>query len=159
MDLSADEFTEIDFVLPPKPPKAPTESPKEVAKCSNGTAIQFILEDKETSECVEWAKKNNRWRLFLDDVRPLDHALSTAKHIVESWETARASRAKWGNIEIPTLDSDIPITVGKLHTYLSEILATHPDFAEVPLRYHECHSMVETTEVEFDIEGGFMGFH
>jgi hypothetical protein len=159
--LSSDEFTEVDFVLPPKSqnPQTPTVPPKEVIKCSNATAIQLILEDKEASECVEWAKKDNRWRLFLGDIQPIDHALSTAKHIVDSWETACASRAKWGNIEIPTLDSDDPITVGKLHAYLSEILATHPDFAAVPIRHHECHSVVETTVVEFDIEGGFLGFN
>ncbi len=154
--LSADEFTEVDFVLPPKPPKAPTEPPKKVINCSNATAIQLILEDKEASECVEWAKKDNRWRLFLDDVRPMDHALSTAKHIVDSWETACASRAKWGNIEIPTLDSDDPITVGKLHAYLSEILAAHPEFADVPIHHEECHGNRETGCVEFLIEEGIL---
>ncbi len=161
MDLTGEDVEDVEFQWQPKATTTTNTTnpdPIEEPKCTIATAIRFLLEDDRATECWEWAK-TSRVRLLLDeDVRSLNRSLKTAKHMVDAWETACASRANWAHATIPTLSHEDVITVGALHRHLSEILAAHPTFAATPVHHHECHGVVETTEVEFDIEGGFLGF-
>jgi hypothetical protein len=151
MDLSSDDFTKVD-PLPSKPKRNPPPEP-ELPKCSIADAVEELLSN-EGGPCLAWLSSSS-YKGFLTAVRPIDHAKTTASHLIHCWKISCASRAKWGHIEIPTLSSD-PITVGQLHAYLSEILAAHPDFATIPVHHEECCGNVETGFVEFLVEEGIL---
>jgi hypothetical protein len=156
MELTTDDFTKVDPPKPkPKPKPEPAKEPaKEPPKCTIEEAISELLSKEEMESCLAWIRSNS-YKSFLAHVRPVEHAMDLAKHIIHLWKRSCESRAKWGHIEIPTLSSD-PLTVGQLHAHLSEILAAHPDFGTVPVHHEECCGNVETGWVEFLVEEGIL---
>ena len=153
MDLPLEDVIDVPYEpiprsRPPQTPQTPQIPPK---TCS----VREALEQQNAEDCISWAE-TNKFKHFLADVRPMEHSNNTATHILKCWKAACASKAKWGHIKLPTLTKEDPITVGELHTYLSEILAAHPDFAEVPVHHEECCGNVETCFVEFLVEDGIL---
>ncbi len=117
--------------------------------------IEAILGEK-APVCVKWAEENHQ--LLIRPQTP-ERSEKDAQHIIEKWQTRTAAKEAWlakiGEEPGP-LEKDDVVTIGELHTYLTSLLALHPDVADVPIRHEECCGDVETCYAEFDLEKEYL---
>lgn len=116
--------------------------------------IETILGEKAPL-CVKWAEENNQ--LLIRPQTP-DRSEKEALHIIETWQKRTAAKEAWltklGK-EPEELETE-SLTIGELHSYLTSLLAFHPDVAHVPIRHEECCGDVQTGYVIFDMEKEYL---
>lgn len=141
-----------------------TPPPSKKESAISKTTRQFIQEylgDRAT-ECLDWGSTKVYSSFDNTNCSEESNRLS-AKNVINQWEIEVKNRMYWservpeGILSLEAQDND-PITVGELYAHLTKIMALHRDVATMPIRHAECHSDVETFEVTFRPEDGYLLF-
>ena len=107
------------------------------------TSIRTILSQEDFVACVAWADCQGYPIASKYDA---EISKRKAESIVEDWREAKDVKENGG---IPSLTTT-GMTVKTLHAYLSKLLLSHPESAEISIQHVEFGQLTKSTEVTYD---------